>query len=59
YSGLNMDAFVKKITLQEISKYGLFNISNAVMTMAQAEELEAHKNAVSIRLRSDDIEEAE
>jgi len=59
YSGLNMDAFVKKITLQEISKYGLFNISSAVMTMAQAEELEAHRNAVSIRLSSEDIEEAE
>lgn len=59
YSGLNMDAFVKKITLQEISKYGLFNISSAVMTMAGAEELEAHRNAVSIRLKSEDIEEAE
>lgn len=59
YSGLNMDAFVKKITLQEISKYGLFNISSAVMTMAQAEELEAHRNAVSIRLSSEEIEEAE
>jgi histidinol dehydrogenase len=59
YSGLNMDAFVKKITFQEISKYGLFNISSAVMTMAQAEELEAHRNAVSIRLKSEDIEEAD
>lgn len=59
YSGLNMDAFVKKITLQEISKYGLFNISSAVMTMALAEDLEAHRNAVSIRLSSEEIEEAE
>ena len=52
YSGLNMDAFVKKMTFQEISRYGLFNISNAVMTMAEAEELQAHKNAVSIRLEN-------
>jgi histidinol dehydrogenase len=52
YSGLNMDAFVKKITLQEITRYGLFNISSAVMTMAAAEELEAHRNAVNIRLES-------
>ena len=52
YSGLNMDAFVKKITFQEITRYGLFNISSAVMTMAEAEELEAHRNAVSIRLET-------
>jgi histidinol dehydrogenase len=52
YSGLNMDAFVKKITFQEITRYGLFNISSAVMTMAAAEELEAHRNAVNIRLES-------
>jgi histidinol dehydrogenase len=50
YSGLNMDAFVKKITFQEISKYGLFNISSAVVNMAEAEELQAHSNAVKIRL---------
>jgi histidinol dehydrogenase len=53
YSGLNMDAFVKKITLQEISQYGLFNISSAVISMAEAEELEAHKNAVSIRMKNE------
>lgn len=50
YSGLNMDDFVKKISFQEITKYGLLNISDAVMVMAAAEELEAHKNAVKIRL---------
>jgi len=53
YSGLNMDAFVKKITFQEISQYGLFNISSAVMSMAEAEELEAHRNAVQIRLKGE------
>lgn len=52
YSGLNMDAFVKKITFQEISKYGLFNISSAVMEMARAEALEAHRTAVGIRMAS-------
>ena len=52
YSGLNMDSFVKKITFQEISKYGLFNISQAVTTMAAAEALDAHKNAVEIRLKN-------
>jgi histidinol dehydrogenase len=51
YSGLNMDAFVKKITFQEISKYGLFNISHAVTLMAEAEQLQAHSNAVKIRLQ--------
>ncbi|HKK61485.1 MAG TPA: histidinol dehydrogenase [Bacteroidales bacterium] len=51
YSGLNVDAFVKKITFQEISQYGLFNISHAVMQMAEAEKLEAHKNAVAIRMK--------
>jgi histidinol dehydrogenase len=52
YSGVNLDSFYKKITFQEISKYGLLNIGNAIMTMARAEQLEAHANAVSIRLRS-------
>ena len=50
YSGVNMDSFFKKITFQEISRYGLHNIGGAIMTMAEAEELEAHSRAVSIRL---------
>ncbi len=56
YSGVNMDSFYKKITFQEISRYGLVNIGDAIMTMAEAEELQAHSNAVSIRLRSGDNE---
>ena len=52
FSGVNMDSFVKKITFQEISRYGLLNIGNAVMTMAEAEELQAHSNAVAIRLEA-------
>jgi len=51
YSGINMDSFYKKITFQEISRYGLVNIGDAIMTMAEAEELQAHSNAVSIRIR--------
>ncbi|MEN8203040.1 MAG: histidinol dehydrogenase [Bacteroidota bacterium] len=50
-SGVNMDSFYKKITFQEISKYGLHNIGDAIMTLAEAEQLQAHSNAVSIRLR--------
>jgi histidinol dehydrogenase len=56
YSGINMDSFYKKITFQEISKYGLMNIGDAIMTMAEAEDLQAHSNAVSIRLRSSENE---
>jgi len=56
YSGVNMDSFYKKITFQEISKYGLHNIGEAIMTMAEAEQLQAHSNAVSIRLRSNNNE---
>ncbi len=51
YSGVNMDSFCKKITFQEISRYGLHNIGDAIMTMAEAEKLQAHSNAVSIRLK--------
>ena len=54
YSGVNMDSFYKKITFQEISKKGLFNIGDAIMTMAEAEQLQAHSNAVAIRLKSND-----
>jgi len=50
YSGVNLDSFLKKITFQEISKYGLLNIGGAIMTMADAEQLAAHRNAVAIRL---------
>jgi histidinol dehydrogenase len=50
YSGVNLDSFVKKITLQAISKKGLQNIGPSVITMAEAESLQAHANAVKIRL---------
>jgi histidinol dehydrogenase len=51
YSGVSLDSFVKKITFQEISAEGLVNIGPAVEVMAEAELLEAHKNAVSVRLK--------
>jgi histidinol dehydrogenase len=50
YSGVSLDSFVKKITYQQLSKEGLNNIGNAVELMAAAEGLDAHKNAVTIRL---------
>ena len=51
YSGISLDSFVKKITYQELTKEGLENIGQTVMTMAAAEGLDAHKNAISIRLK--------
>jgi len=56
YSGVNMDSFNKKITFQEISKYGLHNIGDTVMMMAEAEQLQAHSNAVAIRLNTEENE---
>ena len=51
YSGVSLDSFVKKITFQYITPEGLQNIGRTIETMAEAEGLEAHKNAVSIRLK--------
>lgn len=50
YSGVSVDSFVKKITYQKLSTEGLQNIGNAVVKMAEAEQLDAHARAVSIRL---------
>jgi histidinol dehydrogenase len=50
YSGVSVDSFVKKITFQHLTERGLMNIGQAVMEMANAESLDAHANAVSIRL---------
>lgn len=51
FSGVSVDSFVKKITFQELNRKGIENIGNAIETMAEAESLLAHKNAVSIRLK--------
>ena len=50
YSGVSLDAFLKKITYQQLSKEGLQNIGPTVETMATAESLVAHQRAVGIRL---------
>lgn len=50
YSGVNLDSFMKSITFQEISRTGIVEIGPAIEMMAAAEGLDAHKNAVSVRL---------
>ncbi len=52
YSGVSLDSFVKKITFQELSAQGIRNIGPAIELMAEAEQLQAHKNAVTLRLKS-------
>lgn len=52
YSGVSLDSFVKKITFQKLSEKGISNIGPAIEIMAEAEELFAHKNAVTLRLKS-------
>ena len=51
YSGVSLDSFVKKITFQKLSKKGIQNIGPAIELMAETEELFAHKNAVTLRLK--------
>lgn len=51
YSGVNLDSFTKSITFQKISKQGIRTIGKSIELMADAEGLQAHKNAVSIRLK--------
>lgn len=50
YSGVNLDSFQKAMTFQKISEKGIQNIGNAIEIMAEAEGLQAHKMAVSLRL---------
>lgn len=52
YSGVSLDSFVRKITFQKLSEEGIRNIGPAIELMAEAEELFAHKNAVTLRLNS-------
>ncbi len=51
YSGVNLDSFMKAMTFQKISKEGIQNIGKAIEIMAEAEGLQAHKNAVTLRLK--------
>ncbi len=50
YSGVSLDSFVKKITFQKLSTAGIKNLGPAIEKMAAAEQLQAHKNAVTLRL---------
>lgn len=52
YSGVSLDSFVKKVTFQKISKEGLRNLGTTIITMADAEGLQAHAEAVRLRLSS-------
>ncbi len=53
YNGVNLDNFVKKITFQHITRQGLEYLGHTIMKMAESEELQAHSNAVNIRLRKE------
>ena len=50
YCGVNLDSFTKSMTFQKISEKGIQNIGKAIEVMADAEGLQAHKNAVTLRL---------
>ncbi|WP_322549952.1 histidinol dehydrogenase [Flavobacterium psychraquaticum] len=50
YSGVNLDSFLKAMTFQKITQEGIQNIGKAIEVMAEAEGLQAHKNAVTLRL---------
>ncbi|MFT6797092.1 MAG: histidinol dehydrogenase [Maribacter sp.] len=52
YSGVNLDSFMKSMTFQKITAEGIQNIGNAIELMAEAEGLQAHKNAITLRLNS-------
>ncbi|MBF4472072.1 histidinol dehydrogenase [Flavobacterium sp. HJJ] len=52
YSGVNLDSFTKSMTFQKISEKGIQNIGKAIEIMAEAEGLQAHKNAVTLRLKN-------
>lgn len=50
YSGVNLDSFLKAMTFQKISQNGILNIGKSIELMAEAEGLQAHKNAITLRL---------
>jgi len=52
YSGVSLDSFVKKITFQKLSEEGIRKLGPSIEKMAEAEELQAHKNAVTLRLKA-------
>ncbi len=52
YNGVNLDSYIRKITFQHITPEGVMSIGRAVEVMAENEQLEAHKNAMTVRLRN-------
>ena len=50
YSGVNIDSFIRKMTIQEITREGLEGLSRTIVSMAEAEGLQAHANAVKVRI---------
>jgi histidinol dehydrogenase len=52
YNGVNLDSYCRKITFQHLTEEGIRHIGRAVELMAEAEQLDAHKNAMSVRIRS-------
>jgi histidinol dehydrogenase len=58
YNGVNLDSFIRKVTFQQITQEGLTNLSNAIILMAESEDLQAHSNAVKVRLNEErEVEE--
>ena len=54
YNGVNLDSYCRKVTFQHLTEEGVRQIGHAVELMAEAEQLDAHKNAMSVRIRSID-----
>jgi histidinol dehydrogenase len=52
YNGVNLDSYCRKITFQHLTEDGIRHIGRAVELMAEAEQLDAHKNAMSVRIRA-------
>ena len=57
YNGVNLDSYCRKITFQHLTEEGIQHIGRAVELMAEAEQLEAHKNAMTVRLRTLNIKD--
>ena len=52
YNGVNLDSYCRKITFQHLTEEGIHHIGHAVELMAEAEQLDAHKNAMTVRIKS-------
>ena len=56
YNGVNLDSYCRKITFQHLTEEGIRHIGRAVELMAEAEQLDAHKNAMTVRMKTLNIE---